>query len=307
MTTEFNRLFDEPSGGAKTIQAPTPQPPPPGQQAPGSITQFLHSSAKPPGGGARPAPYVTAKVGEATQMFQAPTRTPTGQGIRPAAPPPLPPAPPSQRPLGEFTQMMQRGGGPSPYTPPAAPSSDSGGFTDFMARNPPPGNPGGMGMATPGGFGGNADYMPSLPQQPFTPPPPQKPHDFDELFGGVKAQAQPQAFHNPQFGGTPAMPGFGATGMFGSAGPGGPPASSPNSPFGAAALTPGTGPGSYTDFMNPGSSPSGGLGLGQQAPKAAPPPAAPRKRVPNWVWIVGGLVLTLLILTIAYFAFFRKH
>ena len=280
-TGEFTRMFQ--SGGG-------PQSAPPPAQPPGSFTQMMNSAPpRPPG--VRPNAYITAKEGESTQMFQAPQRTPV-PGRVPAPPPQLPPQAP-QNPPGEFTLMFQR-----QNTPGGAPPPPSGGPSDFneLFHNPLP---------NASGRGGDAFNMPGMPQQPLPPPPSQRPREFDELFGGEKAQPQGMPFNPQGYGGAPAgQGGMSATSAF-SAGPPGsipPPPGVPHS----SAMSPAAGGGSYTQFMK---SPGGQapIGLGQQpAARPLPPPPAAKKGIPNFVWIVGGLLVVLIIATIAFFAL-RKH
>jgi hypothetical protein len=152
--------------------------------------------------------------------------------------------------------------------------------------------------------------MPSLPQQPLGPPPQQKPNEFEELFGGVKAQPQPgPPGPPPQFGGTPQAPGSGlsATSAFSIAPSGSTPA--PQAAPMSSGLAPAAGGASYTQFMRAPDA-SQGLGLGQQQPRpaAAPmaqPPAA-KKGVPPIAWIAGGLVIFLIIVIVVVFAFMKK-
>jgi len=304
MTVEFNRLFEpEPPSSNKTIQAPAPnQPvgeftqmfqggagaPPPPPQKPGAFTQMMNAMPASQGqkpGGPRPNSYITAKEGESTQMFQAPQRTP---------PPPPPSAnrpPTAQLPpqgaAGEFTQMFQRPNNPGAGgMPPTPPPQNQGEFTALF-QNP---------LANPGGR--TPDYaMPNLP--PPQPQQAQRPSEFDELFGGVKAQPTPYQQPLPHGGGLSATSAFSAPPLGGA---GMPP---PPTPYGSSPLAPAAGGASYTQFMKtPGTQPA--LGLGQQPAKAPLPPVAAKKGIPAIVWIIGGVMLLLIIATITFFAL-RKH
>ena len=275
---EFTRMFQSGNPGPASPANPPPPQPPPSQ--PGSFTQMMNSM--PPRPGVKPNSYITAREGESTQMFMAPQRSPqapgTASGRMPSAPLPQPPPAGPNRP-GEFTQMFQRQDN-APQPPPP-----HGEFTGLF-QNP---------LAS-----GQPSYMPALPQQPMGPPPPKPINEFEELFGGVKAQQQPSAFHPPQFGGAPPIPGanLSATNAFSAAPP-------PPAPYSSSPLAPAAGGGSYTQFMKAPGTPAA-LGLGQQAPKAPQPPPVIKKGIPTFVWIIGGVLIALLIATIAFFAL-RKH
>jgi hypothetical protein len=312
MTVEFNRLFEPGSGDPRASQPQAPTGPPQPQQPVGEFTRMFQSGQgtppqqqqpqgqqgpppPPPAAKNPPKPggYVTAREGESTQMFQAPTRAP------------LPPAPPRQGqpqqmqqppsggpPGGEFTQMFQRPNQGAPLPPSGAPAGE---FTrQFM-------NP----MANPSGGASNYQ-MPALPPQPMGPPPPQKVNEFEELFGGVKAQQRPGP-PQPAFGGSNAGGGLSATASFSIAPSGSTPA--PQAAPMSSPLSPAAGGNSYTQFMKaPG--PAEPFGLGMQQPKgpAAPPPPtiAQKKGIPPIVWIAGGLLIFLIVAIVIVFAFMKK-
>ena len=313
MTVEFNRLFEPDSSPAKTMQGPAATPnraplperpvgeftqmiqqqgvppvPPgqPGQQSPGTLTQNLNAMSQTPRpGGPRPMSYMTAQQGEFTQMFQAPQRAPMPG--RPPTPPPLPPPPGQANQPGEFTQMFQSPGGmPTAAPPPAVGSATS----DFSALFHNQGR-------------SNADFTPNMAPPPIAPPPPRRADDFEELFGGAKAQPQPLPASQPGFGGGGSVTSAFSTPPFS---PTTGPASQPFS-GGASPLSPAAGGGSYTQFIQrPGTPPA--LGLGQQPPvaKLPLPPPVRKPRIPNYVWVGGGVLLLLIVATITFFAL-RKH
>ena len=279
-------------------QAPQQQPNQPQQgQPPGEFTRMFQSGGgagqPPPRQAPKPGGYVTAKEGESTQMFQAPTRAPAPLPPRaPAPPPPQMMQPPPSGQGGEFTQMFQRNHG----APLANSNAPAGEFTrQFM-------NP----MANPGP---TPDYqMPPMAQQPLGPAPPQKVNEFEELFGGVKAQPRPAptpfGVGQPNAGGG----GLSATSQFNSAPSGSTPA--PAAAPMSSPLAPAAGGGSYTQFMKaPGPAEPFGLGMQQQAPKgpaAPPPPLVAKKGIPPIVWIAGGLIIFLIIAVVIVFAFMKK-
>jgi hypothetical protein len=138
----------------------------------------------------------------------------------------------------------------------------------------------------------------------MAPPPPQKVNEFEELFGGVKAQPRP----GPT--GPPPVPGgnLGGGGGFSTASfsvaPSGSTPAPPAAPF-SSPLAPAAGRSSFTQFMKAPAQ-SEALGLGQQ-PKAAPaPPVVAKRGIPPIVWIIGGLLIFLIIAIVLVFAL-RKH